>query len=150
MSDHDRVRSQRGGVCAVSLRLAPFEKLEPFTLKVITSALNRFAATSNDTRARAASSKNRVTMILPRKGRQFLDLAPATSALSSAMGSRAAASSRVRPFVDSRASYNGYFVASVDFRAPHQDSLIGRGGNVFADEVRANRGFAVPPVAEHG
>jgi hypothetical protein len=43
-------------VCAVSLRLSPFETLDPFALKLITSALRRFAAASKEMRVLVESS----------------------------------------------------------------------------------------------
>ena len=43
-------------VSAVSLRLSPLETLEPFTVKLITSAERRFAAASKEIRVRVESS----------------------------------------------------------------------------------------------
>ena len=43
-------------VWAVSLRLSPLDTLEPLALKLMTSALSRLAATSNEIRVRVESS----------------------------------------------------------------------------------------------
>ena len=89
-------------VCAVSLRLSPFETLDPLALKLMTSALRRFAAASNEMRVRVESSKKRLTTVLPRRVGSFFTSRLATSAMSSATSRIAIASSRPRSRVLSR------------------------------------------------
>lgn len=87
-------------VCAVSLRLSPFETLEPLALKLMTSAESRFAAASNEMRVRVESSKKRLTTVLPRRVGSFFTSRFCTSAMSSAMSSSAIASARPRSLVE--------------------------------------------------
>src|SRR5215217_265633 len=59
-------------VCAVSLRLSPFETLDPLAAKLMTSAERRFAAASKEIRVRVESSKKRLTTVRPRRVGSFL------------------------------------------------------------------------------
>lgn len=83
-------------VCAVSFRDSPFETLEPFAAKLMTSALRRFAAASNEIRVRVESSKNRLTTVMPRSVGSLRTSRVETAAMSSAMSRMRIASSRVR------------------------------------------------------
>ncbi len=94
-------------VCAVSFRLSPFDTLDPFALKLMTSADSRFAAASKEMRVRVESSKNRLTTVLPRSVGSFLTSRPCTSAMSSATSRRRIASSRPSPLVESRCLMRG-------------------------------------------
>ena len=53
------------------LEALPFETLDPFALKLMTSADSRFAAASNEMRVRVESSKNRLTTVRPRSVGSF-------------------------------------------------------------------------------
>ncbi len=50
---------------AVSMKLSPFERLEPPVVKSMVSALNRLAASPKLVRVRVDGSKNRLTTTLP-------------------------------------------------------------------------------------
>ena len=64
--------------CIDSMFLAVSSKVSPFTMllvdgeKFMTSALNRFAASSKEVRVRVLGSKNRLTTVFPRKAGTFL------------------------------------------------------------------------------
>ena len=72
-------------VRAVSLRLSPLDTLEPLAEKLMTSALSRLAAASNEMRVRVESSKNRLTTVRPRSVGSFLIGRSATPSSSSAV-----------------------------------------------------------------
>ena len=76
----------------MSCRLSPFETLEPFAAKLMTSALRRLAAASNEMRVRVESSKKRLTTVLPRSVGSFLTSRDWVSAMSSAMSRMPSAS----------------------------------------------------------
>jgi hypothetical protein len=89
-------------VSAVSLRLSPLVTLEPFAEKLITSALRRLAAASNEIRVRVESSKNRLTTVRPRRVGSFLIGRSARLRSSSAVSRICSASSRLRSPAESR------------------------------------------------
>ncbi len=65
----------------MSLRFSPLETLDPLALKVITSALNLFAAASKEILVLVESSKNKFTTVLPSNVGSFLTDLPPTSAI---------------------------------------------------------------------
>ena len=71
-------------VWVVSFNDSPLETLDPFALKVMTSALSRFAAASKLSRVRVESSKKRFATVRPRSVGSFGTARVATSAMSSA------------------------------------------------------------------
>ena len=83
-------------VCAVSLRLSPFETLDPFAEKLITSALNLFEAASKEILVLVLSSKNKLTTVLPRKVGNFFTGRSEITANSFAVSRTKTASSLVR------------------------------------------------------
>ena len=89
-------------VSAVSLRLSPLLRLEPLAEKLMTSALSRLAAASNEIRVRVESSKNRLTTVRPRSAGSFLIGRSASDRISSAVVRTSSASSRVRSAALSR------------------------------------------------
>ncbi len=89
-------------VSAVSFRLSPFDTLEPLAEKLMTSADSRLAATSNDTRVRVESSKNRLITVRPRSVGSFLISRCWVAAICSAVSSTCTASSRSRSAAESR------------------------------------------------
>src|SRR5689334_19517200 len=78
---------------AVSSSVSPFTTLLDEGEKLITSALNRFAANSNDVRVLVLGSKNRLTTVLPRNAGTFLISRPVTSLKESAVSSTSVISS---------------------------------------------------------
>ncbi len=72
-------------VCAVSLSDSPLDTEEPLAEKLITSALSRLAAVSNEIRVRVESSKNRLTTVRPRRAGSFLTEREDTAAIWSAV-----------------------------------------------------------------
>ena len=57
---------------AVSTSVSPFATLEVAAAMFSVSALSRFSAISNDVRVRVLFSKNRFTIVLPRRVGTFL------------------------------------------------------------------------------
>ena len=55
----------------MSLRLSPFETLDPLAEKLITSALNLLEAASKEILVLVLSSKNKLTTVLPLKVGNF-------------------------------------------------------------------------------
>ena len=92
-------------VSAVSLRLSPLLRLEPLAEKLMTSALSRLAAASNEIRVRVESSKNRLTTVRPRSAGSFLIGRSASERISSAVVRTSSASSRVRSAALSRCRF---------------------------------------------
>ena len=89
-------------VCAVSLRLSPFDTLEPLAEKLSTSADSRFAAVSKLIRVRVESSKNRLITVRPRSVGSFLISRDCVAAIWAAVSSTSTASSCERSLADSR------------------------------------------------
>ena len=89
-------------VWAVSLRDSPLETEEPLAEKLITSALSRLAAVSNEIRVRVESSKNRFTTVRPRSAGSFLTSREDTAAIWSAVSRIRTASAYDRSVVLSR------------------------------------------------
>ncbi len=94
-------------VRAVSLRLSPLLRLEPFAAKLMTSAESRLAAASKEIRVRVLSSKNRLTTVRPRRAGSFLIGRSARLRSSSAVVSTSSASSRVRSAAERRWRFIG-------------------------------------------
>src|SRR5262250_2139894 len=70
---------------AVSSNVSPLTTLLDDGEKLITSALNRFAASSNEVRVLVLGSKNRFTTVRPRSAGTFLISLPVTSLNESAV-----------------------------------------------------------------
>ena len=70
---------------AVSSSVSPFTTLLEEGEKLMTSALSRLAASSNDVRVLVLGSKKRFTTVLPRKAGTFLISRPVTSLKESAV-----------------------------------------------------------------
>src|SRR5439155_17130327 len=87
---------------AVSSRVSPFTPLLVDAAKLITSALSRVAASSQEVRVRVLTSKNRFTTVLPRRVGTFLMSRPVTSLKDSAVSRTRLISSTVRSWMPSR------------------------------------------------
>src|SRR5215207_6799424 len=57
---------------AVSTSVSPLDTEDPAVATFTVSALSRFSANSNEIRVRVEASKNRLTMVLPRRAGTFL------------------------------------------------------------------------------
>jgi pyrimidine operon attenuation protein/uracil phosphoribosyltransferase len=83
----------------VSIRVSPFTVLEDDPTILIVSALNRFSASSKDTRVRVLGSKNKLTTVLPLRVGTFLTARVETSLKESAMSKMVSISSQVRSWI---------------------------------------------------
>src|ERR1041385_5446986 len=87
----DGCRKTIMSACIASILRAVSSKVSPLTTllddgeKLITSALSRFAASSNDVRVLVLGSKNRLTTVRPRRAGTFLISRPLTSLKESAV-----------------------------------------------------------------
>src|SRR5689334_1997628 len=87
----DECRSTMISACIASILRAASSSVSPFTTlldegeKLITSALNRLAASSNDVLVLVLGSKNRLTTVRPRSAGTFLISRPVTSLKESAV-----------------------------------------------------------------
>ena len=141
-------------VSAVSLRLSPLLRLEPLAEKLMTSALSRLAAASNEIRVRVESSKNRLTTVRPRSAGSFLIGRSASERISAAVARTSSASSRVRSAAVSRCRFTAPpgVPSIVTASTPSMsatlslDPLDQRGRQVLADEVGPDRQLAVAAV----
>ena len=93
----------------MSLRLSPLDTLDPFALKLMTSAESRLAAASKEMRVRVESSKKRLTTVRPRSVGSFLTGRSDKRASSSAVSRMSVASAKVtgRRLTASDPSYAG-------------------------------------------
>ncbi len=89
-------------VSAVSLRLSPFETLEPFAEKLMTSAESRLAAASKEILVRVLSSKKRLTTVRPRSVGSFLISRRCVAAICSATSRTVTAPDRSRSAAERR------------------------------------------------
>src|SRR4051812_23030833 len=128
---------------------------------LITSALNRVAASSNEVRVRVLGSTKKFTNVLPRRaGTFFTSRVPtclnasavsSTNMISSAESSRKPSKSfRVqRVLIGSFPQQpHAFFCALV--AEPHPHFLIRRGGKIFADVVGSNGKLPVSAVDQYG
>ena len=72
VADDHHVDPHRLEISAVSTRVSPLDTDEPAVATLTVSALSRFSANSNEMRVRVDASKNRLTMVLPRRAGTFL------------------------------------------------------------------------------
>ena len=143
-------------VSAVSLRLSPLETLEPLAEKLMTSALSRLAAASNEMRVRVESSKKRLTTVRPRSVGQLLDRAARDAQQlfggvedADRVGAvEVAGAQEVLDHACSPVDRDG--VGAVGLGQAHLDLLDQRGRQVLADEVGPDRQLAVAAVDQHG
>src|SRR5581483_7719488 len=91
--------------------------------KLMTSADNRLAATSNEVRVRVESSKKRLTTVRPRSVGNFLIGRSAISASSSAVSSTSTASSRLRSAADNRCRFTAHLLRQGVPQQVDQDRL---------------------------
>ena len=143
-------------VSAVSLRLSPLETLEPLAEKLMTSALRRLAAASNEMRVRVESSKNRLTTVRPRRVGSFLIGRLATPRSSSAVSRmrigvltvEVAGAQQVLDHAAPPCDRDAVVLVGLDQR--HLDALAERRRQVLAHEVGPDRQLAVAAVDQHG
>ena len=146
-------------VNAVSLSDSPLETDEPLPEKVITSADNRLAANSKDSRVRVESSKKRLTTVRPRRVGNFFTERSVTDASSAVVSkimsawarSRSPAESRCLPsiYITDRLAIDHHVVYPVYLHETHAHRLVLGCGQVLSDEVRSDRHFAVAPIDHH-
>src|ERR1041384_2800533 len=159
---------------AVSLSVSPFLSDDASVLKLITSAVSRWAASSKLMRERVDGSTKRLTRVLPRKRGTFLIARSPTALKARAVSSTVTISSAESDSISSRclrvqvmrtegcslwvfAFDNGqsflvqaHFVFPVRFLETHVDFFAERGRNIFAHEIGLDRQIAMSAIDQHG
>src|SRR4029077_10870568 len=155
---------------AVSLSVSPLVRLEAVAEMLITSALNRKAASSNEVRVRVLGSTKKFTSVLPRSAGTFLisrvptclnaSVVSRTKLISSAVNSRRPSKSLrvqrvVMCFYPQRQRLhsfsfqpNGIRVV-VGFLQAHLNLFAGGGRQIFSDIIGTNRQLAMAAIDQH-
>src|SRR3954470_35536 len=129
---------------AVSLSVSPFFSEEASAVKLMTSAVRRWAASSKLMRVRVEGSMNRLTTVLPRSAGTFLMARAPTALKARAVSSTVMISSAVSDSMSRRCLrfqlMDGSVFLEVDgivigagFGEADADVLGGGSGNVLAD-----------------
>src|SRR5689334_1987234 len=136
---------------AVSSNVSPLTTLLDDGEKLITSALSRFAASSNEVRVLVLGSKNRLTTVRPRSAGTFLISRPVTSLNESAVckinrisstdsGARLKRSLRLRLIVPSPSGLGDHYpIVLAFFFQQHLDFFFARRRNIFPNICRLDR-----------
>src|SRR4029077_6760497 len=147
---------------AVSSNVSPFTMLLDDGEKLMTSALSRFAANSNEVRVLVLGSKNRFTTVRPRSAGTFLMSRPVTSLKESAVskinrisstdrGAKLKRSLRLRLIVPSTSALGDHypFVFAFFFQQ-NLDLFFPRRRNIFPDIRRLNRQLTMASIDQDG
>src|SRR6185503_5236699 len=148
---------------AVSSKVSPLTTLLDDGEKLITSALSRLAANSNEVRVLVLGSKNRLTTVRPRSAGTFLMSRPVTSLNESAVskinrisstdrGARLKRSLRLRLIVPSISSGLGdhHPIIFAFFFQQHLDLFFAGRRNIFPDIRRLNRQLTMTSINQDG
>src|SRR5215475_4297161 len=164
----DECRSTMISACIASILRAVSSSVSPLTTlleegeKLMTSALKRFAASSNDVLVLVLGSKNRFTTVRPRSAGTFLISRPVTSLKESAVsrislissadkGAKLRRSLRLRLIAASPLHLeNDNPVVFARLLQQHLNVLFSRGWNVFPDVRRLDWQLAMSSIDEHG
>src|SRR4029078_4109934 len=148
---------------AVSSSVSPLTTLLEEGEKLITSALNRLAASSNDVRVLVLGSKNRFTTVRPRSAGTFLISRPVTSLNESAVckisrisstdrGAMLKRSLRLRLIVPSISSGLGDYhpIIFAFFFQQHLDFFFAGRRNIFPDICGLDRQLTMSSIDQDG
>src|SRR5512141_1544922 len=147
---------------AVSSNVSPLTTLLDDGEKLITSALSRFAANSNDVRVLVLGSKKRFTTVRPRSAGTFLISRPVTSLNESAVskmsvisstdrGARLSKSLRLRLMASSASRLEDHHsIVFARFFQQHLNPFFPRRRNIFPDIGRLDRQLTMAPIDQHG
>src|SRR5215467_1411547 len=146
---------------AVSLSVSPLARLELVAEILITSALSRNAASSNEVRVRVLGSTKKFTSVLPCSAGTFL-ISRVPTCLNASAVSRmkliSSADNSRRPSKSFRVQrvvisfpFQPYCVGFViGFLQTHLNLFSGRGRQIFADVIRANGQLAMTAINQDG
>src|SRR5881275_2163199 len=144
---------------AVSLSVSPLVRLEVVTEILITSALRRCAASSNEVRVRVLGSTKKFTSVLPRSAGTFLISRVPTCLKASAVSRMkliSSAESSRSPSKSLRFQFISFFKQPdrvwflVDVLEADLNLFARRGRQIFADVIGANRQLAMAAIDERG
>src|SRR3954470_4615568 len=145
---------------AVSLSVSPFFSEEASAVKLMMSAVRRWAASSKLMRVRVEGSMKRFTTVLPRSAGTFLMARAPTALKARAVSSTVLISSAVSDSMSSKCLrfqlMNGSGFLEVDriflgtgLGEVDANILRGGGGDILADEIGLDRQFAMAAIDQH-